>query len=348
MEMAASKPTMSFTFLELLDRTFRIYRENFWTFIGLVALVTIPLSIINLIITLPSLSAMSEFSTFGRSANTSQLSSTFCMAALITIVVGLLQFVLTTAPITYIASENQMGRRVSIGEAFSATRPRFASLAFGLILLGVVVFAAALFLGLVSAICAIAFAAFGVVAYIGIATYAFLAPVLVLENVGASFGLNRSWALGKARFWMVVAVWAAIAVISFVISLAFTAAAEWLISQVIPPTTSTMTIQVINTVLSTFISLFTVPLLPIGFTLLYYDTRTRLEGLDIALQALGNPNARPWDVVSPSGGAGLNSKDWVNIIILTVGAVVISVAFGALVVSLFNSFLPAGSFNVPR
>ena len=69
MEMTASRPTMTFTFLELLDRTFRIYRDNFATLIGLVALVTIPLSIVNLILTVPTLAATAELSTFGSRAN---------------------------------------------------------------------------------------------------------------------------------------------------------------------------------------------------------------------------------------------------------------------------------------
>jgi hypothetical protein len=340
MEMSASRPTMTFTFLELLDRTFRIYRENFATLIGLVALVTIPLSIINLVLTLPSLSTMTDFATFGRPADTSQLTSTVCLSTLLSLVIGLLQFVLNNAPITYITSESQMGRKVSMGEAFRATRPRFSSLAFGVILFGLVIVAASLFLGLISALCAIAFAAFGIVVYIGIATYSFLVPVLVLENVGASFGINRSWSLGKARFWMVVAVSTSITVLTFIIALAFSAAGLWLVYQIIPPTTPFVTRQLIESALSTFISLFTVPLLPIALTLLYYDTRTRLEGLDIALQALGNPDARPWDVVSPGGGAGLNSKDWVNIIILTVGAVAITVVLGATLISLLQPFMP--------
>lgn len=345
MEMTASRPTMSFTFLELLDRTFRIYRENFATLIGLVALVTIPLSIIQLVLVIPSLSAVSDFSTFGSTATTSQLSSTVCMAYLLQLVIGLLQFVLIYAPITYIASESQMGRKVSIGEAFSATRPRFASLAFGVILLAVVVGISFGLVAFIGAICFPVLAALGIISYIGITTYSLIAPVLVLENVSTSFGLNRSWALGKARFWMLLAVWASIGLISFIIALAFTAAALWVIYQVVPPTTPFLTRQVIETILTTFISLFTVPLLPIGLTLYYYDTRTRLEGLDIALQALGNPNARPWDVVSPSGGAGLNSKDWVNIIILTVGAVVITLLLGAALVSLLAPFMPTrGAF----
>jgi hypothetical protein len=333
---------MTFTFLELLDRTFRIYRENFLTLIGLAALVTIPLTVIDLIVSLPVLGSTTNFSTFGQRGMSPELTSALCMFYLVSGVIGLLQFVLINAPITYIASENQLGRRVSIGQAFSATRSRFSNVTFGIILLGVVIFAFAIAVALVGVICPPVFATIGVVVYIYLSTYAFLAPVLVLEDVGTSFGINRAWSLGKARFWMIVGVWAALTVISLVITVAFTAAAEWIILQVLPRTVSLTTTQVINTVLTTIVGLFIVPLLPIALTLLYYDTRTRYEGLDIALQALGRPDARPRDVASPPGGAGLNSKDWVNIAILTVGSLVIGLLAGAAVMSLINTFMPMG------
>ena len=47
---APSRRPMTFTFLELLDRTFRLYRENFVTIVGLVAIVTIPITIITLLL----------------------------------------------------------------------------------------------------------------------------------------------------------------------------------------------------------------------------------------------------------------------------------------------------------
>jgi hypothetical protein len=332
---------MSFTFLELLDRTFRIYRENFLALIGLVAFVTIPLTVVDLIVSLPVIGATSDFTTFGQRGSSPQLTSALCMFYLVSAVIGLLQFVLINAPITYIASENQLGRRVSIGQAFSATRPRFTKLAYGIILLGFVLMAFAIAVGLIGVICPPAFATVGIVGYIFLSTYAFLAPVLVLEDVGTSFGINRAWSLGKSRFWMIVGVWAAITVLSLIITTAFAAAAQWVIFQIIPPTSLTLS-QVIDTALSTFISIFIVPLLPIGLTLLYYDTRTRYEGLDIALQALGRPDARPSDVTSPPGGAGLNSRDWANIAILTVGSLVIGLLAGAALVSLVNTFMPTG------
>ena len=59
------------------------------------------------------------------------------------------------------------------------------------------------------------------------------------------------------------------------------------------------------------------PISPIAFTLLYYDIRTRTEGLDIMLDSSGNPAARPSDFSSPETRFRLDGHDWRNIAILT-------------------------------
>src|SRR5690606_20232246 len=71
-------PTLSFTFLELLDRSFRVYRENFGTFFGLAALVIIPITLINGLIsfsTADDLFRLQRFGTTGSQGNTALLVS---------------------------------------------------------------------------------------------------------------------------------------------------------------------------------------------------------------------------------------------------------------------------------
>jgi hypothetical protein len=45
----AQNPLRPYKALELLDRAFRIYRDNFTTFIGIVALVIVPTTVISLV-----------------------------------------------------------------------------------------------------------------------------------------------------------------------------------------------------------------------------------------------------------------------------------------------------------
>lgn len=343
MNMAAGRPT-TFTFFELLDRTFRIYRENFLTLIGLTTVVMVPITLINLFLSMTSFSALSSFSSSDFSRASRGDSGLICFTALITLILALMQAVLINGPITHIASESHFGRKVGIGEAFSATRSRYTNLGCGFILFYIVVGIFTFGFGVIAAICAPAVAGFGLVFYIAFATYAFLSPVLILENVPTSFGLNRSWSLGKSRFWTVLGIILVIAIISTIINAAFGSVAELLVFNV-NNISSFNTQQIIRTVLSAIINIFLTPLLPIGLTLLYYDTRNRVEGLDIALSTLDKPDARPRDVPSPLPQAALTQRDFLNIAILIGCTLVVGLIAGAAFSSFINSLMPAGSFR---
>src|SRR5260221_1251460 len=59
--------------------------------------------------------------------------------------------------------------------------------------------------------------------------------------------------------------------------------------------------------------MFLAPILPIAYTLMYYDTRVREEGLDIALKSVAVPDASPGDVPTPPPGPFMVRKDWSNL-----------------------------------
>lgn len=338
MNAAAGRSVSTYSFLELLDRTFRVYRENFLSFVGLTALVMVPITLINLLL---SSSMLTTTSTRFNGSTSVWFGdpNAFCLAGGVSIVLALIQAVLINGPITFIASESQFGRKVSIGEAFRARQSRFTTLGCGFGLLYGILFAFLISVALLAAICAPVLISIGIVAYIGVATYAFLVPVLILENVSTSMGLNRAWSLGKARFWTAFGLIAVIGLLSFIISLAFTALVQFFFLQSIS-SFSTTTAEIVNALLALIISVFVTPLLPIALTLLYYDTRVRLEGLDIALQALDRPDARPYDLASPAPVMSLNSRDWVNITILVGGAIVLTLLGSALLMNLVNLMFP--------
>src|SRR4051794_37683188 len=104
MQPTSNQPSLSF--IELLKRTFAIYRENFWTIIGLVAFVTIPISLLNIIISPQPLAALTS----------PTLSDTPDMSGLLLSLLSLLETILITAPLTYLVSEYLFGHKLSIGE----------------------------------------------------------------------------------------------------------------------------------------------------------------------------------------------------------------------------------------
>lgn len=344
---AGRQPAMSWSFLELLDRTFRIYRDNFVTYIGIGLLVTVPVTVLNILVTLPSLAAYSNASVLRGSSAYTQYTSTVCMASAFALILSLLQLVLTYGPIIYATSETQMGHKVSLGEAFRGRRDRFSRLGFGFVLFYIilVIFVTVIVLFATLIRCTPGLAALGIVVYIGIAGYCMLPPVLMLENIGVSAGISRAWALGKARFWPILGVVAAILIITTVIQVAFGALAQFVLLGAVRAGGSLLAQQIASSLINGVIGIFTIPLLPIGLALLYYDARTRLEGLDITLQTMDDPQARPWDVMASNISGALNGKDVRNIIILSVVALILSLILGAAMVSLMNGLLPTGRFG---
>jgi hypothetical protein len=336
MEITNRRPLVPSTVVELLDRTFRIYRDNFLGFIGLVAAVTIPLTLLNTLSTSSYLDALSRSSVFGRSSSVSGSQLVFILVALIT---GIVQGVILNGTLTYMASESYLGRRVTVGQAFSAAATRFVSLGVGLLLFYLIIFLMAMVVGVLS-LCLIGFLGFGAIIYFGLAIYAMLVPVLVLENVSASFGINRAWYLGKTRFWFVAGLMLVIWLISLVITLALGGVQQFFAQQLIN-SRSLGAAQIVVLFFQIVVGLFTAPIFPIAQTLLYYDSRIRLEGLDIAFQSLEKPDPRPSDVPSPAPSGGfLSGRDVVNLVILSVGTIVLTLLFSAAVSQLISQFVP--------
>ncbi len=334
MNPASARPSLTFSFLDILDRTFRIYRENFTTIVGFAALVIIPISVLNQIIfgpTLNSLAAAADRNTLNASTSSVLLSS------ILSLILQLVEFVLIYGVISTIASESLFGHKVSIGDAFNLTKSRFTQLGCGLIVFYIVIAGLAFAITLVAVACSPAIVGFALIVYIGIATFALVTPVLVLEDVGVTLGVNRAYGLGRSRFWTVVGVLATITIITSLLGLVIGAVIGVLGNPAIGRTNTGITL--IQSIATVAVKVLTLPLLPIAMTLLYYDVRSRVEGLDLALAAVEKPNPRPADVVSPRPAALLTGHDLVNIVVLGVVVVVLSLVAGGLLVSIMNFIL---------
>jgi hypothetical protein len=111
-------------------------------------------------------------------------------------------------------------------------------------------------------------------------------------------------------------------------------------------TLPTLTNQVLLTAINTVISVFITPLVPIAMTLLYYDIRPNVEGLDLALQSFDDPNVRPRHVPAPQRIGAITQQDIINIVILTGITIIVLLVFGAAIQALIQPFLPGlGQFR---
>jgi hypothetical protein len=344
MQTASRVSLTTFTTLELLDRAFRIYRDHFLTFLIPTAIVNIPLIVVNIFTTLWSepylLSYERSMQRFAISpSNTVLLSAalgdmlTFLLVTVaLAVFGGIVQGIFIHTPLTYLTSELHMGRKPAIGEVYRVSRSRMPAVGMGLTAYYLLLMALGFVLGVIYFACGLGF---GLIAYVSVVFYGFLVPVLVLERTSIGLGLRRGWSLAKARFWAILGIMFTVWLISFVFSIGLNTL-EQLLTQNVIASASVSVADIVSQVVQALITMFLTPILPIALTLMYYDTRIRAEGLDIALSLSQRTDARPSDVISPPPTRGLlTNKDFGNLVLLTGGifAVLLLIVFVAQLLS---------------
>jgi hypothetical protein len=308
------------TTLEVLDRAFRVYRDNFGLVIGLVAIAMVPLTAVNIFSSLYASQRIEQLAIsttrYSSSSYLNNMLATLAVPLVVALIAGFVQGLLVNAPLTYIASERYLGRHVTIGQAYRAVVGRLPNLGVSLILFYVVLIALTATAFLTVAVC-IGLGMIGLVVYVGINFYAFLVPVIVLERGGIARSIGRAWFLAKSRFWPLFWLTLAVFVTTAVIGFAFSITQAAIVGGTIG-SASYRTSQISTIIFQAIIAMFVVPVLPLAYTMMYYDTRTRIEGLDIALAAVGVDEPRPADVASPPPGPFMERKDWRALGLMTV------------------------------
>jgi hypothetical protein len=337
------------TTLEVLDRAFRVYRDNFGLVIALVALAMIPLTALNLFNTAYFSQRIQDVnqslvtdtgSSFAGSSFNNTLFSTVGFTVLLLLVNGLAQCLLVSAPLTYIASERYLGRRVSIGRAYRAVAGRLGYLALSLILFYIIIVVLVTVASVMSFACLAGLGLVGFIMFVGINYYAFMVPVFVLERTGFGASIGRAWSLAKSRFWALFWLTSAVLTTTGIISIALYATQVVVAGGTIGGA-SARSGQIVNVILSAAINIFVIPVLPLAYTMMYYDTRIRREGLDIALSSVNVAEPRPADVGSPPPGPMLVQQDWRTILTITVVGLVPVALYFCLIFALIGLFLPS-------
>ena len=335
----------SYTFREVLQRLFQIYGHNFVPFVILSAVVQIPIAVAEYVVQSrlrePFLQLLDRFNVSPDNATVNpdvamQMLSPLLEILLVLIAVGLVsafvQTVLISGPLAYVTSENQLGRTATLKCAFRVLGSRAGtlvgqmSLYYTLLLLLTVVLTFILFA------CGLGF---GLLVYLAVTVGAFLAPVAVLERGGVLNGMRRAWTLSKTRLWPILGLIALVAVISFIVETVLGTAQGANISPDSPP--------IFGLVLGTIINILIAPVLPIGFTLLYYDARVRTEGLESAMKRaqMSNTTASPADIVPPPAGPLMKNEDFLNLAIVTMATFVLILIYAGL-----TFLLSGGSSNM--
>ncbi len=303
---------------DMLDAAFRLYRRHFLTFIGIVALLQVPMAILQFAAQLPYLQVLRRFTarppvlTPGASPLDlfpfAQLLPYYALLFGLSVFQYLLVYNLITGALANAISRSYLGQPISILSSYNIGLKRImallvaslipfaVSLAFVAIIAGCA-FGAFYALGVRTnqqpniglAIVAVV-GTFGVVVVGGIAGLFFYVRLLlttqaiVLEGQGPLAGLARSWRLVGQAFWrslgILLLVYAFIYIVSLIIQIPLVALGLFFGALL----NNSVLYQSIASLVTYGVLILVLPLQFIIFTLLYYDLRIRKEGYDLELK----------------------------------------------------------------
>jgi hypothetical protein len=309
---------------DMLDAAIRLYRQHFLTFVGIVALLQVPMAVLQFLVQYY----------FGNAALTNWLRITsrppipgpgqspldifpfgdLLMVAAISLVIGAVQFLivrnLIAGALANAISRSYTGQPISILSAYSFGLRRFLSLigaslvtfliavALSAVIVGCSVGSmAALFAssnrsaGAIAAVLVVLIM-FGLFVLFSLAALFFYTRLLVttqavvLEGHGPLAGLARSWRLVAGSFWRTLGILVLVGLLAYMIAAVPATVVSFALTIASGNALANLVRnQIITTLLAQLGQIVVLPLQLAIYTLLYYDLRIRKEGYDIELMA---------------------------------------------------------------
>jgi hypothetical protein len=314
---------------EILDRTFQLYRNNFWLFLGIAAL---PL-VLALVLAVPIVAIFAIPRIAGRFDDpaTTIRAIAFLFAFVIFLPLYLGFYAFSIAGITQATVAIQQGEKLTIRAALKMVRPRFWTYLWYLllqvimagivpvciagVLIGSLIYLVSRSGGGIASGMAFGFlmflaevALFGAIVWL-ILSYAMGMAVCVVEKKTAWQSLMRSWSLSKGArgrifvlYLLLLALSFVVLMISYFLALIVILAATFLGTGKALAVIGVIVAAIVYIVgiIGTQIALVPVPW--IALVLFYYDQRMRKEGYDIEWMMQRAGLAQPPSIASPAEG----------------------------------------------
>jgi hypothetical protein len=308
---------------ELLDRTFRLYRNHFWLFAGIMAIpsaFSVPFTVIFFTIQSPAMAGGKPSPTFALAAALVVLAF-FCLFGFV--------YSMAIGATTYAVSESYLGQKVTVRGSYGKAGANFWRIlgvvvvawlrAFGMLLLGGIAMAivvglygaliAAIGRGQMGPIVGIIFGLlFGLTYLMGIVLwvlwllrYAVSIPALLLESLGVLAALRRSVQLTRGRRWPMLVAVLLCTMIGYVGAIVFQG--PFFVTMMFSARTGRLPdwLAFALAMSGAIGGAITGPVLLIVLVLCYYDTRIRKEAFDLQfmMSSIDRPAPAP-DTPSPA------------------------------------------------
>ena len=268
---------------ELLDRAIRLYRANFLTFIGIIAVVYVPLTMLQTL-------AATLLSTSMTRTTPQQLftNSSYWIGMLSTFFLVVLQFIfvqgIAMGALARAVADNNLGKKTGIVDSYREIGSSWLSL------LGALLFVA--FISIVIFLwwlvpCIGWITGLGMLFYLTAVVNQLVPPVVVLEDQTATGSVRRAWNLARRRFWPVLGYALLLGLFSLLVVNGPAAIANMILALIFRTIGDASKYLVLTSIVQGLVSLVFAllyhPLQMTAFTLVYFDLRVRTEGFDIAL-----------------------------------------------------------------
>jgi hypothetical protein len=309
---------------DILDAMFRIYRNNFLTFIGIAALAQIPLMLVQLMLDLTLgrafsadfFSLLTELTTTSASTWEDLPLSSIVSYVGVTLLLVLLQLVviqqLMNGALTNAIARSYFGESTTIFGAYQLGSWRIGSLITAGLLVGLsgfvifVVFFGLYFgtlfalsgsvgdrsgaLGaLASLLCVFGlFILVGLLVLYVVVRLLFITQAIVVEGKNAVEGIRRSWGLVQGSFWRTLGGYLLLSLLlQIVLTIpvgSATFAIQLTLGDPFDPLANYTLQQILTSLVTYGAQILVLPLQLTAFTLMYYDLRVRKEGYDLELR----------------------------------------------------------------
>lgn len=269
---------------ELFDRAFRLYRNNFITFLGIVVLTQLPIYLYQIILAAIEGASADRNSTF----LTNQFVGPSIFGAILAAVLGIIFTQVGAAALTKAISDSYLGRKINLGDAFRRIGGTWFTLIFATIVASLVIAGLAIPVVLLANIPCIGFI-IGIVGFVyvfavGSILISLIPPVVVLEKGGVINSIKRAWALGKLRLWWAVGYLLLLALLSLLVIEGPAALLAYLFETMLGDANIFLQTVVQQTASLSLTAVFQ-PIRLAAITLMYFDLRIRFEGFDLMVLA---------------------------------------------------------------
>lgn len=288
MEISAAPILRPLRLGELLDQAIRIYRRNFLTFLGIIALGYIPYAVLQIGSSVLSIFTLSNADTTSlnifRSPSywLSAFGSIISLAIYIIFVNGL-----CTAALTNSITRNYFGQKTGILQAYQQLGASWGKLIGTLVLFGIIYVGAMLWFIIP---CVGWLSGAGLLAFLAGVVMQIIPAIVVIEKVSGTEAIARAWDLGRRRFWWLIGF----AIVFYLFNALVVTGPAQLINYL-----ATILLNkaglfenaasislLISTLVSNLINLLILPIQLTAWTLVYFDLRVRTEGFDLALATI--------------------------------------------------------------